>query len=65
MKKFLCLCLLLSCLMLSGCEGKYEYYSTNIVGPFDTITTYITYASSEEEFNKQKEIQKYFKKIIM
>lgn len=56
MKKFLCLCLLLSCLMLSGCEGKYEYYSTNIVGPFDTITTYITYASSEEEFNKQKEL---------
>ena len=53
MKKFLSLCLFLSCFMLSGCEEKYTYFSTNIVGPFDTITTYITYASSEEEFNKQ------------
>ncbi len=56
MKKFLSVCLLLSCLMLSGCEEKYKYYSTNIVGPFDTITTYITYASSEEEFNEQKKL---------
>ena len=48
--------MLLSCLMLSGCQEKYNYYSTNIVGPFDTITTYITYASSEEAFNEQKNL---------
>lgn len=56
MKKFLSICMLLSCLLLSGCEDKYTYFSTNIVGPFDTITTYITYASSEEEFEKQKQL---------
>ena len=27
--------------------------------PFDTITTYITYASSEEEFDEQKKLIKY------
>ena len=56
MKKLLCFCLMLSCLLVSGCEAKYQYYSTNIVGPFDTITTYITYATSEEEFLKQKDL---------
>ena len=40
--------------MLSGCADQYEYFSTNIVGPFDTVTTYISYAVNEEEFNKQK-----------
>ena len=40
--------------MLSGCADQYEYFSTNIVGPFDTVTTYISYAINEEEFNKQK-----------
>lgn len=38
---------------MTGCQEKYEYYSKNIVGPFDTITTYITYAKSEDDFNEQ------------
>lgn len=40
-------------LLLSGCEKKYKIYSNNIVGPFDTITTYMSYADSQEEFDKQ------------
>lgn len=55
MKKLLCLCMAISCLFVGGCEKKYAYYKKNIVGPFDTITTYITYAKSEDEFNEQCE----------
>lgn len=32
---------------------KYELMSHYITGPFDTITTYMSYVSSEEEFNEQ------------
>lgn len=39
--------------LMMGCQSEYEYYSKNFVGPFDTITTYITYAKNEDEFNKQ------------
>ena len=41
---------------VSGCtsQDEYHYYSANIVGPFDTITTYLSYAKSEDEFNEQK-----------
>ena len=54
-KILLCLCMLFASFCLSGCEEEYSLYSTNIVGPFDTVTTYMSYATSEEEFNKQKE----------
>lgn len=54
MKKILKLCIVCCMLLLVvGCKSEYEYYSKNFVGPFDTITTYITYAKSEEEFQKQ------------
>ena len=56
MRKCLKICLALSFLFVVGCQSKYQYYSKNIVGPFDTITTYITYAKSEEEFNEQCEL---------
>lgn len=53
MKKVFKSLLVLSLLLLTGCQPKYEYYTHNIVGPFDTITTYITYAKSEEDFEEQ------------
>lgn len=56
MKKLISICLAICCCFIVGCEPKYEYYSKNIVGPFDTITTYITYAKSEEDFNDQCEM---------
>lgn len=53
MKKVFKSLFVLSLLLLTGCQPKYEYYTHNIVGPFDTITTYITYAKSEEDFEEQ------------
>jgi len=40
---------------LSGCkkEAEYQYLTQTFTGPFDTITTYITYSKSEEDFEKQ------------
>lgn len=43
-------------IMLFGCQQKYTYYTKTFVGAFDTVTTYITYAKSEDEFNKQCEL---------
>ena len=53
MKKKLSILIIMSLLLLTGCQEKYEYYTYNIVGPFDTITTYITYAKSEDDFDEQ------------
>jgi len=53
MKKILNLLLVASMLMLTGCVKNYKLYSDYIVGPFDTITTYMSYASSQEEFDEQ------------
>lgn len=55
MKKKLSLLIVISMLLLTGCQKKYEYYTYNIVGPFDTITSYITYAKSEDDFKEQCE----------
>lgn len=55
-KKFLKICIVISFLFVTGCQKEYEYYSKNIVGPFDTITTYITYAKSEDDFHEQCEM---------
>lgn len=46
------LALSMMCLIV-GCEKKYELMSHNFMGPFDTITTYMSYANSEDEFNSQ------------
>lgn len=45
-------------IILSGCQKKttYEYMTKRFVGPFDTITTYMSYATSQEEFDKQCEL---------
>ena len=64
--------LLISCCMmatvLTGCEDKYEKYSQTFLGPFDTITQYITYATSEDDFNDQcdfiKEKLEYYDKLF-
>lgn len=54
LKKGISLVVIICMLLLTGCKKtEYEYYSKNITGPFDTITTYMTYAKSEEDFNKQ------------
>lgn len=39
--------------LVVGCEKKYELMSHHFTGPFDTITTYMSYVSSEDEFNEQ------------
>lgn len=59
LKKKISLLLALSLFVLTGCKNQkanYEYYSKNFVGAFDTITTYMTYATSQEEFDKQCEL---------
>lgn len=53
MKKILKICLSFSFLLITGCQDSYQYFSKNIVGPFDTVTTYITYAHDEKEFDEQ------------
>ncbi len=40
-------------MIMTGCSKKYELMSHYITGPFDTITTYMSYVSSEDEFNEQ------------
>lgn len=57
LKKGISLIVIVCMLLLTGCKKtEYNYYSKNITGPFDTITTYMTYAKSEEDFNKQCEV---------
>lgn len=54
LKKLVLSLLSLSMMMImTGCSKKYELMSHYITGPFDTITTYMSYVSSEEEFNEQ------------
>ncbi len=40
---------------LTGCKHKekVEYFKSSFSGPFDTVTQYITYATSKEEFDQQ------------
>ena len=56
MKKIINGLLIASFLLLSGCQNQYQYYSKNFVGPFDTVTTYMTYAKSQEDFDDQCEL---------
>lgn len=53
LKKIISLALILSLIILSGCQKKYELYTQNFIGPFDTLTTYMSYAESEDEFQSQ------------
>lgn len=54
LKKLVLSLLSLSMMMImTGCSKKYELLSHYITGPFDTITTYMSYVSSEDEFNEQ------------
>lgn len=54
LKKLVLSLLSLSMMMIMmGCSKKYELMSHYITGPFDTITTYMSYVSSEDEFNEQ------------
>lgn len=55
-KKVVNVFIVCSFLLLCGCKKEtYEYYTKRFVGPFDTITTYITYAKSEDDFHRQCE----------
>lgn len=45
--------LLICALILSGCSNKIQYYTKSFPDYLDTMTTYITYASSEDDFEKQ------------
>ncbi len=54
LKKLVLSLLSLSMMMvMTGCSKKYELMNHYITGPFDTITTYMSYVSSKEEFNEQ------------
>ncbi len=54
LKKLVLSLLSLSMMMvMTGCSKKYELMNHYITGPFDTITTYMSYANNEEEFNEQ------------
>lgn len=45
--------LLIVALILSGCTNRIQYYTKSFPDYLDTITTYITYASSKDDFDKQ------------
>lgn len=45
--------LLIVSLILSGCTNRIQYYTKSFPDYLDTITTYITYASSKDDFDKQ------------
>ena len=51
MKLFVCCSL--TAIVLTGCSEEYEKYSQSFMGPFDTVTQYISYSTSEDEFNEQ------------
>ena len=53
-KIFISLLMIVAC--MTGCGDKFEKYSHSFMGPFDTITQYISYCESESEFKKQAEI---------
>jgi len=57
-RKVISIFVICSLFLLTGCQKKvtYEYMTKRFVGPFDTITTYITYAKSGEDFDKQCEL---------
>lgn len=40
-------------IVLSGCQKKFQYMSRRFTGPFDTVTTYMSYVLSEDDFEKQ------------
>ena len=44
--------------VLTGCQKKsqYQYMTRRFTGPFDTVTTYMAYVLSEEDFEKQCEL---------
>ena len=59
LKKKICVILAFSLFILTGCKNQkdnYEYYTKNFIGAFDTITTYITYATNQDDFDKQCEL---------
>lgn len=58
LKKNICVLLVVMIVILSGCQKKenYEYMTKRFTGPFDTITTYMSYVLSEDDFNKQCEL---------
>ncbi len=60
MKKIILGLLACSFLLLSGCqkEEEYQYLSRNFTGSFDTITQYMSYVKSEEDFEKQCDLIK-------
>ncbi len=51
MKKLLTICLTI--ILLSGCQPQYKLYTYSFIGPFDTVSEYMSYAKSQDEFNKQ------------
>lgn len=38
---------------ITGCQSEYEKFSYSFMGPFDTVTQFISYNTDEDEFNKQ------------
>ena len=55
MKLLKIICTLSLILSITGCKSKpeYQYLKTTFSGPFDTVTTYIAYAKTQEEFDQQ------------
>ena len=47
--------LLLGLLLLNGCAPPLQKYTDTILGPFDTVTTFIAYAQDEETFNSYRD----------
>jgi len=55
MKRFLKICIAFSLLFISGCSKEYELYSDSFLGPFDTVTQYMSYSNDEDSFKEDCE----------
>lgn len=68
MKKILKIVIAVSLMFISGCKKEYELYSDSFLGPFDTITQYMSYYDNEDDFNEDcsyiKERLEYLDKLF-
>ncbi len=57
LKRIIKIILAISLFVLTGCQkDSYELYSKTFVGAFDTVTQYLSYCQSQDEFDEQCEL---------
>lgn len=68
LKKLINVMIVLSFLLLMGCQKKPQLYSKVFTGPFDTITQYMSYVTNKDDFDSQcqmiKEKLEYYDRLF-